>query len=206
MAKTELIGDFQYQCQHDVFPIGHDSLALGAFATVRKHFRVCDLGTGSGVLLLLLANREPTISLTGIEIDSNSCENSKKNLKENHLSGQIIMEDLRHTSCPAGSFDLVISNPPYFAVNSGGIRNATRSETTCTLEELCHTAAHLLKNGGRFALVHRPERLTDILCSLRAVGIEPKRMKLLSHSPQHTPSAVLIEGVRQGRSGLSIEV
>lgn len=202
----ETLGQFQYQCHGDVFPIGNDSLALGEFATVRKNFAVCDLGTGSGLLLLLLANREASLSLTGIEQDSAACENAKINLIENHLLGDIICENFSCTTATAGHFDLVISNPPYFPINSGGVRDSARSETTCTLESLCKTASRLLKNGGRFALVHRPERLVDVFSALRSVNIEPKRMKFLAHSPQHTPSAVLIEGVRQGRSGLSIEV
>ena len=85
---------------------------------------------------------------------------------------------------------------------SGG---SARSEESCTLEELCAAAARLTRNGGRFALCHRPERLCDVLCALREHGLEPKRLKLISHAPGHPPSVILVEGVRQGKPGLSIE-
>ena len=73
------------------------------------------------------------------------------------------------------------------------------------LEELCAAAARLVRNGGRFALCHRPERLTDVVCTLRASGLEPKRLKLVSHGPGHPPALLLVEGVRQGKPGLTIE-
>ena len=106
---------------------------------------------------------------------------------------------------PAGAFDLVVSNPPYFSLGSGGSGGPTRSEEHCALEELCAAAARLVRNGGRFALCHRPERLTDVVCILRASGLEPKRLKLVSHGPGHPPALLLVEGVRQGRPGLTIE-
>lgn len=77
-------------------------------------------------------------------------------------------------------------------------------EHACTLEELCAAAGRLLKNGGRFALVHRPERLADLLAALRACGVEPKRLQMVQHGPQTPPSACLVEGVRQGRPGLKV--
>ena len=187
-----------------VFPLGGDTLALGEFATLRKNWRVCDLGTGSGALLLLLKRRDETITLTGVELDSLSVSTARANLVENNLSGEILQSDLRTAPLPAGSFDLVISNPPYFSLASGPSAGCARSEETCTLDELCACAARLVRNGGRFALCHRPERLTDLMCTLRAHDLEPKRMKLLSHSPAHAPSVVLLECVKQGRPGLEI--
>ena len=187
-----------------VFPLGGDTLALGEFATVRKNWRVCDLGTGSGALLLLLKRRESSLSLTGIELDERSVSTAQANLAENGLDGDILHTDLRAAPLPAGQFDLVISNPPYFPIHSGPSAGAARSEESCTLEELCACAARLVRNGGRFALCHRPERLADLMCTLRAHDLEPKRMKLLSHSPAHAPSTVLLEGVKQGKPGLEI--
>ena len=96
------------------------------------------------------------------------------------------------------------SNPPYFALGSGRSGGPARSEEHCTLEQLCSAAAHLTKNGGRFALCHRPERLCDLMCVLRECGLEPKRMQLLAHMPGCGPSTVLLEAVRQGRPGLEI--
>ena len=187
-----------------VFPLGADTLALGEFATVRKNWRMCDLGTGSGALLLLLKRRENTLSLTGVERDPLSASTAQRNLVENGLAGEILHADLRTAPLPAGRFDLVISNPPYFAPNSGPSAGPTRSEEECTLTELCACASRLVRNGGRFALCHRPERLADLICTLRTHNLEPKRMKLLAHSPTHAPSVVFLECVKQGRPGLEI--
>ncbi|MBE6972590.1 MAG: methyltransferase domain-containing protein [Ruminococcaceae bacterium] len=204
MPKPEQLGPYTLEQPEGVFPLGGDTLALGAFATVRAHWQVCDLGTGSGALLLLLAGREPTLSLTGIELNPAAARAAQTNLTANKLNGQVLCCDLRSAPLPAGQFDLAISNPPYFSVGSGKSGGSTRCEEMCTLDELCAAAARLVKNGGRFALCHRPERLTDVLCTLREHGLEPKRLKLLSHSPSHTPFTVLIESVRQGKPGLDL--
>ena len=176
MKKTEQLGPYTLSWEKGVFPLGGDALALGEFASVKPGWRVCDLGTGSGALLLLLARRAEGLALTGVELDP----------------------------LPAGGFDLVISNPPYFPVGSGKSGGPARSEEFCSLAELCAAAGQLVKNGGRFALCHRPERLVDVLCALRSRGLEPKRLKLVSHSPDRPPALALVEAVRQGRPGLTI--
>ena len=172
---------------------------------MRPRWRVCDLGTGSGVLLLLLARRAEGLSLTGVELDPLSARTARNNLERNGLAGEILPADLRSVPLPAGVFDLVVSNPPYFSLGSGGSGGPARSEEHCALEEVCAAAARLVRNGGRFALCHRPERLTDVVCALRASGLEPKRLKLVSHGPGHPPALLLVEGVRQGKPGLTIE-
>lgn len=204
MPKTEQLGCYTLEQPQGAFPLGGDTLALGRFATAKPGWKVCDLGTGSGALLLLLAGREPSLGLHGIELDPTAAQAAQDNLDRNKLAGQILCGDLRHAFFPAGSFDLVISNPPYFPVGSGTSGGNARCEENCTLDELCCAAARLTKNGGRFALCHRPERLVDVLCSLRKYGLEPKRLKLLAHSPALSPSTVLVEAVRQGKPGLEI--
>ena len=200
----ELLTPYTLRWPEGVFPLGGDTLALGDFATVRRNWRVCDLGTGSGALLLLLKRREETLSLTGVEVDPLAAETARHNLRCNHIDGQIIHGDLRSLILPAGGFDLVVSNPPYFPVGCGDSGGPTRSEELCTLDELCACAGRIVRNGGRFSLCHRPERLTDLMCTLRKYGLEPKRMKLLSHSPMHPPFLVLLESIKQGRPGLEI--
>ncbi len=204
MPKPEQLGPYTLEQPDGVFPLGGDTLALGTFATVRPRWRVCDLGTGSGALLLLLAGREATLSLTGVELDPTAAQAAQNNLNINGLDGQVLRCDLRAAPLPAGQFDLVISNPPYFAAGSGKSGGSARCEETCSLDELCAAAARLVKNGGRFALCHRPERLADVLCALRKHGLEPKRLKLLAHSPAQSPSTILVEAVRQGKPGLDI--
>lgn len=201
----ELLTPYTLRWPEGVFPLGADALALGDFATVRRNWRVCDLGTGSGALLLLLKRREESLALTGVELDPLSAQTARDNLERNGLPGEILSADLRALPLPAGQFNLVVSNPPYFPLNSGPGSGAARSEEACTLEDLCACAARLTRNGGRFALCHRPERLTDLLCALRGHDLEPKRLKLLAHGPGHPPFLVLLECVKQGKPGILIE-
>lgn len=182
-----------------VFPLGEDALRLGEFATVRPRWRVCDLGTGSGILLVLLAQRESTLALTGVEIDPLSARTARENLISRQLCGEIFCESIETVKMP-GQFDLVISNPPYFPKNSGKGESPFRMEQSAGLADFCAAAGGLLRNGGRFALCHRPERLADLFAALRASGLEPKRMKLVS------PKLVLLESVKQGRPGLHVEM
>ena len=204
MAGKEQLGPYTLSWGDGVFPLGGDALALGAFASVRPGWRVCDLGTGSGALLLLLARRADRLALTGVEVDPLSAQTARNNLESNGLAGEVVAGDLRTAPLPAGGFDLVVSNPPYFPVGSGKSGGPARSEEFCSLAELCAAAGQLVKNGGRFALCHRPERLVDVLCALRSRGLEPKRLKLVSHSPDRPPALALVEAVRQGRPGLTI--
>ena len=205
MAGKEQLGPYTLSWGDGVFPLGGDALALGAFASVRPGWRVCDLGTGSGALLLLLARRADRLALTGVEVDPLSAQTARNNLESNGLAGEVVAGDLRTAPLPAGGFDLVVSNPPYFPVGSGKSGGPARSEEFCSLAELCTAASRLVKNGGRFALCHRPERLVDVLCALRSCRLEPKRLKLAAHGPGHPPSLLLVEAVKQGRPGLKFD-
>ena len=146
------------------------------------------------------------MTVCGVEIFPVAAAAARRNLARNGLPGEIITGDLKDpASLPtAGQWDLAVSNPPWFPEGSGRSGGAERMEEQCTLEQLCAAAARCLKNGGRFALVHRPDRLTDLLCALRAAGLEPKRMQLVQHRADKPPSAVLLEAVRQGRPGLEV--
>ena len=201
----EQLGPYTLSWPEGVFPLGGDALALGEFATVRPRWRVCDLGTGSGALLLLLARRAEGLSLTGVEQYPLAARTARDNLAANGLPGELVLGDWREIPLPAGAFDLVVSNPPYFPPGSGRGDDPARMELHGGLEELCAAAGRLLKNGGRFALCHRPERLCDVLCTLRAHGLEPKRLKLVAHSPAHPPALLLVEAVKGGRPGLVVE-
>lgn len=203
MTNVEQLGPYQLEQRPGVFPLGGDALALGRFATIRKGWRVCDLGTGSGVLLLLLAGREPQLELFGLDQDPAAAELAQENLRHNGLKGEIWTGSWSQTPFPPGSFDLVVSNPPYYAPGRGKDGGPARMERE-ELDTLCQAAARLLRNGGRFALSFPTERMADLFEAMRRWDLEPKRLKLLSHTPQKPPYALLAEGVRQGRPGLQV--
>ena len=111
MAGREQLGPYTLTWPDGVFPLGQDTLALGGFATVRPGWQVCDLGTGSGALLLLLARRQGKLSLRGVDLDPLAARTARENLEQNGLEGTIVQGDLRNAPLPAGGFDLVVSNP-----------------------------------------------------------------------------------------------
>lgn len=194
------------------FRLGTDSVLLAEFLTLPPKARVADLGAGCGTLGLLLCARSGDCRVTGLELREDACRLAQENIRLNGLEARLSVQqgDVRGISAllPAGSFDCVISNPPYFPVGSGKeSRSAAveRTELCLTLAELCAAAAWLLPSGGRFAMVHRPERLCDIFCTLRANGLEPKRLRFVRHTAASPVCLVLIEARRGGRPGLSYE-
>ena len=195
----ERLGPYRYRWTEHCFPLGADSLALGEFCTLRPRDRVLDLGCGAGLLLLLCARREGSVALTGVERDPEAAALARENLMDNGLAGTILTGDLREPQ--KGTWDLVVSNPPWYPEGAKG--GPARVEG-CTLPELCAAAAKALGNKGRLALVHRPERLTDLLWALRQAGLEPKRLQFCRGRPEKPPYAVLIEAVKGGRPGLAI--
>ena len=194
----------------DSFPLTEDSLMLAEFARVRPGDRVCDLGCGVGTLLVLLARRCRDFEAVGVEADGGQAEIAAYNLKENGIKGTVYpgaLQQVSHTLTPGG-YDLVISNPPYFAQTRGktapGPRGAQRSEVTCTLPEVCRAAARLLKNGGRFAFCARPERLAEWTVCLRELHLEPKRLQLVQSGADKAPGLMLMEAVKGGGTGLLV--
>ena len=193
---------------------GTDSFLLGSFPRLRPGLRVCDLGCGTGLLGLLLLQRQRDLTVTGVELQPSAAALSDRAAAENGLGGRLtaLRGDLRQIRAllPAGSFDLCVSNPPYFASGSGAAapdaaRRTARGETDCTLADVCRAAAYLLRWGGDFCLVYRPERLCDLLCALRESGLEPKRLRTVEARPGAAPSLLLLEARRGGRPGLSIQ-
>lgn len=195
-------------------PLCTDSVLLADFVPADGTLRGIDLGCGGGILSLLLLARTKTLHMTGLELLPEAAALAGENLERNGLRerGSMLAGDIREIrrSLPAGSFDLAVSNPPYFPLGSGELspdpaRAAARGETSCTLEELCAAAAWLLRSGGRFCLVYRPERLAELFCRMSAAGLEPKRLRLVCARPESAPSLALVEGRRGGKTGLRIE-
>lgn len=195
-----------------LFQPSTDAFLLGAFARPRAREVVCDLGAGTGLIGLLLLAREPSLMLHNVELQAAPLRLAQRTAQENSLAVEQHLADLRHLEgvLHAGSFDYVVSNPPYFQPRRGraspdAVRRTAREESTCSLEELCTAAARLLRWGGRFALVHRPERLCDLMVNLRRHGLEPKRLRLVQHTAGAAPSLVLVESRRGGKPSLRVE-
>ncbi len=215
MLKRDILwqGGYTFYFDDALFQPSTDSFVLSAFPRLKSGDRVCDLGCGSGLLGILLLAREPRLTVTGVDIQSAPLALARRAAEENGLSDRMAFyeADLRALkgTLEANAFDLVISNPPYFRAGSGyeaagASRQVAREEKDCTVEDVCAAAARLLRFGGRFAVVFRPERLTDLLCAMRQVKIEPKTLRFVHHRPDSDPSLILVEGKLGGKSGLTI--
>jgi tRNA1Val (adenine37-N6)-methyltransferase len=190
-----------------------DALLLADFATIRSGDRVVDLGTGNGVVPLVLADLHPTIRLTGIELQKSLLERARRSVAANHLEKrvEIIAGDVRRWSkiaAPA-SFDAAVCNPPYRRAGSGRLnpdaeRQLARHEVSGGLQEFLAAASFLLRAKGRMALVYPALRAVDLLAGLRHAGIEPKRLRLVHSFPTAPASLLLAEGVKGGRGGLAV--
>lgn len=193
------------------FRLGTDSVACAGFARFPKGSRVADLGCGSGAIALMLLASDPSLQVTGIELDPAAAAVAEENAKHNSVRFTAIHGDLRRIRdlLPAGSMDGCISNPPYFPVGSGraaaGPLAQARSEETCTLAQLADAAAWLLPTGGRFVLVHRPERLAEVIFQLKSRNLEPKRLRFTRHSHEKPINLVLLEARKGGKPGLHYE-
>lgn len=199
---------------NESFKLSTDSVLLAHFVNMKRVRRCVDLGGGTGVLTVLLAGKNISAAFDAIEIQEESVEIFQKNITENRLDdrAKVLKGDLRQHKAmlEPGAYDLAVSNPPYFPERSGktapnNSRATARDERFCTLSDLCAAASYLCRWGGSFALVHRPERLSEIFCTMAKAGIEPKRLRMVSYKPDSPPSLALIEGRRGGKPGLIIE-
>ena len=198
----------------NVFCFGMDAVLLSAFSQVREQEKVIDLGTGNGVIPLLLSARTKAGHITGLEIQQQSADMAQRSVLLNHLEDriEIIRGDIREAEgiFPAASFDVVTSNPPYMTsqhglLNPKSAKAIARHEICCSLEDVCRAAAFLLLSGGRFYMVHRPFRLAEIIRALSRYHLEPKRMRLVYPFADKEPNMVLIESVRGGRPRITVE-
>lgn len=215
MEKTDRLwpGGWQFLFDDQLFQPGTDSFLLGSFPTLKKNERVCDLGAGTGLLGLLLLAREPSLHITNVEIQESACDLARRTAAINDLEDAItcLHADLREGHLlPAGSFDLVVTNPPYFPRGSGAeaenpARRTARTEGECTLEDILRAAQSLLRWGGRLALVFRPERMAELMTLCRQYGLEPKRLRMVHNTAQSAPSLLLLECRRGGKTGLRVE-
>ena len=196
------------------FCFGMDAVLLSGFAQVKQKERMIDLGTGTGIIPILLEAKTEGESFTGLEIQKEVADMACRSVLLNGLENKvfIVQGDIREASriCGKASFDVVTSNPPYMVMQQGmknpeSMKAISRHEILCTLEDVVREASLLLKPGGRFYLVHRPRRLAEIVCVLRTYSLEPKRMKLVHPFVGREANMVLLEAVRGGGVMMKVE-
>jgi tRNA1Val (adenine37-N6)-methyltransferase len=219
LKDNERIDDLQrngYQIiqKQNGFCFGMDAVLLSGFANVKPGERAVDLGTGTGIIPILLEAKYDGIHYTGLEIQEEVADMARRSVALNHLEDKlsIVTGDIKEASrlFGAASFDVVTSNPPYMN-DAHGLKNPdlpkaiARHEVLCTLDDVTREASRLLKPGGRFYMVHRPHRLIEIITSLKNYGMEPKRMKMVHPFVDREANMVLIEAVRGGKSMIKVE-
>lgn len=196
------------------FCFGMDAVLLSGFARVKPGERALDLGTGTGIIPILLEAKTEGKHFTGLEIQEDSADMARRSVALNGLQEKIdiVTGDIKDASniFGASSFDIVTTNPPYM-IGQHGLKNPkeakaiARHEILCTLEDVIRESARVLKPQGRFFMVHRPFRLAEIICMMHDYHLEPKRMKLVYPFVDKEPNMVLIEGMRGGRSRMTVE-
>ena len=196
------------------FCFGMDAVLLSGFARIKKTERVIDLGTGTGIIPILLEAKTPGEHFTGLEIQPESADMAARSVRYNGLEDRIsiVTGDIKDAAnlFGASSFDVVTSNPPYMTkehglVNDADAKTIARHEVLCSLEDLISQTAKLLKPNGRCYFVHRPFRLVEILSMMSAYQVEPKRIQFVYPYVDKEPNMVLIEGLRGGKSRVTVE-
>lgn len=196
------------------FCFGIDAVLLSGFARIKDGATVLDLGTGTGIIPILLEAKTGAAHLTGLEIQADSADMARRSVRLNGLEDKIdiVTGDIKEAEerFGAASFDVITCNPPYM-IGQHGLKNPedakaiARHEILCTLQDVIAQTARVLKPGGSFFLVHRPFRLAEIMVTMREYKLEPKRMQLVYPFVDKEPNMVLIEARRGGRPRMTVE-
>ncbi len=211
--KIEPLGNNMQIIVSEAHTFGTDAVLLSNFANIKRKDVSCDMGTGCGIIPLIWCKGD-TNKVFAIDIQSKAITQLNKSIQLNSLEGRItaINCDLRSLKgvLPFGEFDLVTMNPPYKPVGTGiesvaECERIARHEVTCNIDDAVSAAAKLLKFGGRFCMCHRPERLCDIIVSMRLGGIEVKRIRFVCEKVNKAPWLVLVEGKRGSKSSVIVE-
>lgn len=196
------------------FCFGMDAVLLSGFAKVKRGETVLDLGTGTGIIPILLEAKTQGKHFTGLEIQQESADMARRSVAYNHLEDKITIEigNIKDASeqFGASSFHVITTNPPYMTerhglTNPNEAKAIARHEILCNLEDVIRESARLLKPQGRFYMVHRPFRLAEIMVLMLQYGLEPKRMQLVHPFVDKEPNMVLIEGLRGGNPRITVE-
>ena len=218
VRENERVDDLQngyYVIQDpEKFCFGMDAVLLSGFTKVKKGENALDMGTGTGIIPILLKAKTMGKQFTGLEIQEECAQMAERSVRYNHLEEdvRIVQGDIKEAAdiFGAASFDVVTSNPPYM-IGQHGIQNPymakaiARHEILCTLEDVVSQAANVLKDRGRFFMVHRPFRLAEIFQVLMKYKLEPKRMQLVYPYVNKEPNMVLIEARKGCNSRISVE-
>lgn len=196
------------------FCFGMDAVLLASYAKVKRGERALDIGTGTGIIPILMTVKTDGEEFTGLEIQEESADMARRSVVHNHLEDKITIKtgDIKEAAdyFPAASFDVITTNPPYM-IGQHGIQNVNsaktiaRHEVLCTLDDILRESARLLTFHGRFYMVHRPFRLAEIFTKMTSYGIEPKRIRFVHTYVDKEPNMVLIEGSNKGRSRMQVD-
>lgn len=196
------------------FCFGMDAVLLSGFAKAKAGEKVLDLGTGTGIIPILMEAKTDAADFTALEIQEESADMARRSVELNDLTDSIsiVKGDIREAASifGAASFDAVTCNPPYMT-DQHGLKNPelpkaiARHEILCSFEDVARETAKLLKPGGRFYLVHRPFRLAELIMTLGKYKLEPKRMQLVYPYVDREPNMVLLEACRGGRPRMTVE-
>ncbi len=214
--RTDELGRKGYRIIQDTeaFCFGADAVLLADFAQAGKNDRVLDMGTGNGILPLLLEARDKGASYEALEIQPAMAALARRNAALNGLEDKIHVTEGDNKEASRlfgrGSFRVVVTNPPYMRENHGLVnpesaKAIARHELLCSLEDILREAAAVLVPGGRFFMIHRPARLAEIIAGMRAHGLEPKRLRMVHSFADSPAEMVLVEGVRGGRPYMTVE-
>jgi tRNA1Val (adenine37-N6)-methyltransferase len=197
----------------DGFKFGVDAVLLADFADVKNKDKVVEMGTGTGIIPILLCAKKQAENVTALEIQEDMAEMAQRSMKYNKLEERVkvLHMDMKEAPEKLGKalYDCAVTNPPYVR-KEGGIPNPqetkaiARFELACTLREVVATAKALLRPAGKLFMVHRADRLVDILYEMRVQGLEPKRLRFVHSSVGKRPHLILIEGARGGRPELRL--
>lgn len=211
--KYEKLTEKIFVCASTEHRFGTDAFLLADFSQYRKKDKVCDLGTGCGIIPLIMQKKLPPEIIYAVDIQEGAIEQLKAGIEKSEVSGIIpVCADLKELweNAPLGQLDLVTCNPPYKAVNAGfesaiTAQKIARHEIMCNIDDVCRCAGKLLKFGGRLCVCNRPERLADVICAMRSNGIEPKRIRFVSKNPESAPWLFLIEGKKGSKPFMRVE-
>jgi len=210
----EKLSDDIWVCASEDHRFGTDAFLLADFTQYKKNDLVCELGTGCGIISLIMSREEPPKEIYAVDIQENAIEQLRCGLEKSRLSNRIVpvCADLKvlWDDAPLGKCSLVVCNPPYKAALAGIESSLTsqkiaRHEILCNINDVCRAASRLLKFGGRLCMCNRPERLADVISAMKANDIEPKRLRFVSNNPDQAPWLFLIEGKKGSKPYMKVE-